>query len=191
MLDTMWQNLEYGLAAGVARNPALYGIWKVTDMIQGYTGGINIPSVFAMGNGVNLNTTVENLMKLGVVGAGSLGMIGDLISGISSTINPASMLSKLQVLSAINQVGKGLAMSTSGMTQSQTVMVGNSSGEDIYSSAKAGAEGEANQAMADAAATDEGMQLTTDIRDNVRDIKQILESVIDSGGLRVSYSSNP
>lgn len=190
MLDTMWQNLEYGLATGIARSPALYGIWKVTDMIQGYTGGINMPSVFTLGTGVNLNTTVENLMKLGVVGMGSLGMIGDLISGIRSTVDPASMLMKLQTLSVINQMGRGLAMSNSGMTQSQSLMIGNSSGEDIYSSAKAGAQGEADQAIADAAASDEAMQLSTDIRDNVRDIKQILESVIGADGIRIAYNFN-
>ena len=187
MMDTLWENLEYGLAAGVARNPALYSIWKVAGMIGDYTQGINIPTPFVMGTGVDLNTTVDNLMKLGVVGVGSLGMIGDLISGLSSTAAPASMLAKLQGLSAIQQLGKGLVTSMAGMTQSQTVMVGNSSGEDIYSSAKTGAEGAGQQAIADASADNEAAQMTEDIRDNVRDIKQMLASVIGNDGLKVAY----
>lgn len=60
-------------------------------MIQQNTGGINIPSVLGTGP----NTTVENLMKLGIIGVGSLGMIGDIISGVSSTVDFSNALNRL------------------------------------------------------------------------------------------------
>ena len=45
-------------------------------MIQGLTGGINIPFITAFGTGVDINTSVENLMKLGIVGVSTLGING-------------------------------------------------------------------------------------------------------------------
>ena len=45
MIDTLWGNLEFGLASNIAKNPALAAIWKVTGLIQENTGGINIPYI--------------------------------------------------------------------------------------------------------------------------------------------------
>ena len=66
MMDTVWSNLQYGLATNIAESTAMYATILI---VQGLTGGINIP--FAMGTGV-VNTTVN---KLGLVGISSLGMI--------------------------------------------------------------------------------------------------------------------
>ena len=189
MMDNMWSNLMWGLGSNIAANPMLYSIWKVTDMIQSYTGGINLPAVFAMGNGFNLNTTVENLVKLGVVGISSLGMIGDLISGLSSTAAPATMLLKMGLAqdasNSISKIGRGLNTVTSGISSSSTVVAGNSSGEDIYSSTKQGASDEA-QAEADAQKSDKDMTEMTDlIQQDVNAIYKILESIAGTGGLKV------
>ena len=189
MMDNLWENLQWGLASGIAGNPALYGIWKVTDMIQQYTGGINVPSVFAMGSGFNLNTTIENLMKLGVVGVSSLGMIGDLVSGLSSSWVPSSMYLKLQGLSNIQQLGRGLATALSGLSESQTTFVGNTAGEDYYLSTKNQAAGEGQQAVADAASENEAGKVVETIRDDVMDIKYLMTqitNIIDADGIKVS-----
>ena len=189
MMDNLWDNLEWGLASNVAKNPALYGIWKVTDMIQQYTGGIALPSVFAMGSGFNLNTTIENLIKMGVVGIGSLGMIGDLVSGLSSSLFPATMYLKLQALSNIEQTGRGLATSLAGLSESSTTVVGNSSGEDVYSSTTNQAQGDNQQAVADASSENEAGKVVETIRDDVSEIKfmiQKLDMLIGPDGLRIS-----
>lgn len=136
MIDTLWSNIEFGLASNIAKNPALAAIWKVTSLIQENTGGINIPFITAMGSGFDLNTTVENLVKLGVVGMSSLGMIGDLISGLSSTFVPFSMLAKLGISGTPGAIvrGTGLGARASGLSTSTSVttrQIGTTSGEDI------------------------------------------------------------
>lgn len=155
MLDNLWSNLEFGLASNIAKNPALAAIWKVTGLIEENTGGINIPFVEAMGTGFDLNTTVENLVKLGVVGVSSLGMIGDLVSGVGSTFAPSSILDKLgitpQSQSTTISRGTGLGGNTEGgFTSSLSAMnrvVANSSGEDISQTALSGANDQARETV--------------------------------------------
>ena len=186
MMDNVWSNLQWGLGTGIARNPALYGIWKVTSLIQDYTGGINIPSVFAMGSGANLNTTVENLVKLGVVGISSLGMIGDLISGIGSTFDPSSMLTKLGAISNVSVQGRGLSATASGISTGQTTIIGNASGEDIYSSTLSGAQGEQKEAVADAAKEDKNLQVVENIQKDVRSLYEMFNQIINPiNGMKV------
>ena len=136
MLQNVIDNSIFGLATNIAQNPALAALWKITDLVQSTTGGINVPSVFAMGSGFNLNATVEQLMKLGIVGISSLGMIGDVISGIGSTFAPSSVLSKLGITPFATGVrrGGGLGGLTSGFTTSASALVGNSAGADIAES---------------------------------------------------------
>jgi hypothetical protein len=80
-------------------------------MIQDYTGGINIPSVLGTGP----NTTVENLMKLGIIGIGSLGMIGDIVNGIGNTVNFSKAFEKLGGNNLVTTSrGSGIEASDSG-----------------------------------------------------------------------------
>lgn len=147
MIDNLWDNMQFGVGKEIASNPALAAIWKVTDLISQNTGGINIPFVNAMGFGVDLNTSVENLLKLGIVGTSSLGMIGDLISGLTTSVAPASALLKLGISSGNTTIsrGTGLGTATSGLyTSASTVTsIGNAGGEDIRQGALAGANDEA------------------------------------------------
>lgn len=146
-LDTLWSNLQYNLGTNIAKNPALYALWQVTSLIGGVTKGINIPTVGVLGNFIGTETTLDNLMKLGIVGVSSLGLIGDLINGVSSTFAPESMLSRLGITgSASRLVTRGTSAltssRTSGLSTSQEIYVGNSSSEDL-------ASGTLNSAMAD------------------------------------------
>lgn len=140
MMDNVWSNLQYGLATNIADSPALFALWKVTDMIQGLTGGINIPFITAMGTGVDVNTTVENIMKLGLVGVSTLGMMGDLISGIGNTFDPSKMLTKMQIGSEAGQTRRGSGLdfirASRGVqrTVSASTYIGNISGSDMQES---------------------------------------------------------
>lgn len=146
MMDNLWSNLQYGLATNIADSTALFATWKVTDMIQGLTGGINIPFITAMGTGIDVNTTVENLMKLGIVGMSSLGMIGDLISGLGNTFDPSSMLTKLSIGTSATTTKRGSGLNytvpagTALITTSTSTYIGNTSGSDIQASTLAEAE---------------------------------------------------
>lgn len=134
MMQTMWDNILYGFGSNIAKNPVTYALWEVTGLINEYTGGIPIPFISAMGTGVDANVTVENLMRLGILGVSSLGMIGDLVSGVLSTYLPVSMLTKLGIGSAIDTTnrGQGLRASESGFSQSSSQKLAvNQSGTDI------------------------------------------------------------
>ena len=104
-----------------------------------------------MGNMVDLNTTVENLMKLGVVGAGSLSMIGEIINGVGNTVNPAGILGRLNIGAESNTNtitrGVGLKTSSAGLGTSVSTYVGNSSSGDLYESTLNSANDTANKEL--------------------------------------------
>lgn len=145
LVDTLWSNLQFGIGTNVASNPATYALWQVTKMLSDYTEGINIPFINAAGFGIDLNTSVDNLMRLGIVGMSSLGLIGDLVSGLSSTLVPSSMFLKMGILpfASAQTRGTGLSTTTSGLSTSSETFVGNSSGSDL-------GEATLNQAMGEA-----------------------------------------
>lgn len=151
MISNVGANAKFSLASSIASNPALNALWQITDMIQGATNGINIPAVSVMGNMVDLNTTVENLMKLGVVGAGSLSLIGDIINGVGNTVNPAGILGRLNIgaESKTNTItrGTGLKASSAGLGTSVSTYVGNSSSGDLYESTLNSANDSANKEL--------------------------------------------
>lgn len=138
MIQNLFDNSFFSLAENIASNPALAAIWRITDLIESTTGGINIPAIEALtvgtGGMLDMNATVEQLMKLGIVGIGSLGMIGDVISGLGSTMMPSSMLQKLGIFGGNTAIvrGTGLASMLSGFATSQSSFVGNSAGGDVY-----------------------------------------------------------
>ena len=151
MISNVGANAKFSLASSIASNPALSALWQITDMIQGATNGINIPAVSVMGNMVDLNTTVENLMKLGVVGAGSLSMIGEIINGVGNTVNPAGILGRLNIGAESNTNtitrGVGLKASSAGLGTSVSTYVGNSSPGDLYESTLNSANDTANKEL--------------------------------------------
>ena len=137
ILENLFSNFQYSTGMNIANNPVLYSLWKITDMIQGVTGGINIPAISVMGNMVDLNTTVENLMKLGIVGMSTLGGIGDIISGFGSTFNGKNLLSALEISSGISAITKGSGLLSPSnelqkVTTSVASYIGNTAGE-VYS----------------------------------------------------------
>ena len=151
LLENAFSNLTYQTGMSIAGNPAGYALWKITDLIQSVTGGINIPFISAFGTGIDLETTVENLMKLGIVGIGMLGNIGNIVSGVGSVFNGASLLSAIDIsentsrldrgtgLSDYNIKNSGIKKRTSGTTVSSSTYIGNIDSDTYYESTLAGA----------------------------------------------------
>lgn len=82
MIDTAFENAMAGASTAIGNNPALYATWKVLNVVEELTGGIDLPFLNVMGFGVDLNTTVTQLAKLGVGGLGLMGsLLGSLFSG--------------------------------------------------------------------------------------------------------------
>ena len=142
-INTMFENMMTTTGMSIANNAVSYTTWIITDLIEKATGGINIPTISVMGNAVDLNATVTQLMKLGIIGANVLGNIGTIVSGLSGKNN----------LSLYNwgaedilKRGQGFTGITIGSTQttSETTYIGSTSSSDIYQSSLASAQESAN-----------------------------------------------
>lgn len=138
-LQNLYDNVNYSIGTNIASNPATYALWQITSAIEDLTGGINLPTASVMGNSVDLNTTVTNLMRAGIVGASTLGNIGTIISGISSassSLLPSSMLFKLGIFgnkAKSVKRGGGLNRRKNLLNQLSTSdYMGNTSGDDYY-----------------------------------------------------------
>ena len=178
-LQNVFDNVNYSIGTGIASNPATYALWQITSMIEDLTGGINLPTVGALGNFVDLNTTVTNLMRSGIVGAGTLGAIGSIISGINSTFMPASILTNLgisldggRLTSDYKSRGSGLNRNKKQIKRiSGSNFVGNTSGEDYYKQTLTSADEEVDKKAK------QKQQENTDI--TLNNIHEYLLSVFD------------
>lgn len=176
MMTNMWENIQYGLAAGVSSNPALYALWNVSNALQDLVGGINIPFVEAAGFGVDLNATVSELMRVGALSGGILASTGQLIAGITrgsaGGFSAEAMLRSLGIrpnsMSVISR-GAGSDTFTGGETVSQQTYIGNVSGEDLYSSSMSDVQ-------------QQKLELQGDIEEDIK-IKQVDEHVVEIAGL--------
>ena len=154
ILENLFANLTYQTGMDIGSNPVTFALWKITDMIQGVTGGINLPFISAFGNGFDLNTTVENLMKIGIVGVSTLGNIGKIASGLGSIGDGATLLKKLGV-SEGNAAVKSLGSSSmspsgeraSGSSTSASTYVGNNDGDTYSDSAQNAANDDAQKKL--------------------------------------------
>lgn len=180
LLQNVSDNAIFGLATNIAQNPALTALWKITDMISG-AGGINIPSIFALGSGVNMNTTLENIMRGSIVGISSLGMIGDIISGIGNTFSPSGMLGRLGITSGNTTItrGGGINSLISGLTTSMSALVGNASGADVGGSVLA-AEQSKYQTQVDEAAAEQQKDENNPTNKIVKYLTETLEEHMDT-----------
>lgn len=149
LLDTLWSNLQFSLGTDIAKNPALYALWEVTNLISDTTSGIPVPTIGTMLGFVDLETTLDNLMKTSIVGVSSLGMIGDIINGLANSILPSNMLTNLGISNSVSTRvrGSGLGTSLSGLGTSQEFYVSNSSGEELAESTLSSAKDDANKQL--------------------------------------------
>ena len=90
-MQTVLENITTSIGTNIGNNPALYAMWAINNVIEDATGGINIPFISALGNGIDLNANLNQLMKLGIAGAGTLSYIGELISSGTNPFNGVSL----------------------------------------------------------------------------------------------------
>lgn len=188
MLENAWSNLQYSISTGIASNPALYAIWKVAGALEDTVGGIALPDIKVMGSGVNLQTTVADLMRVGALSGGLLGGLGNIIAaGSGGGVSALGMLNSLNILgSKVSTVtrGTGLESMLSGVTTSASTFVGNVSGSDIYETSMAGVEETKQEEMAKAKESSD--DVTTKVLDeHITDIYNLLASTISGGAMTV------
>jgi len=197
MMTNMWENIEYGISTGIATNPVLLAIWKVANTLEDTVGGIAIPMVSVLGNAVDLETTVADLMQVGAISGGLLSSLGNMIVGLAQGsgggFSGSGMLRALGVKTGVSTISRGSSLATtkSGATVSQSsyTSVGNTAGGDIYDASMAGATNQKSSLMAEAKESEE-TTATLDIVDgHVVDIYNLLSSVISGNTLNVKVDN--
>lgn len=183
MLSNVWENGQYTLAAGMANNPISYITYKAAKLLDSVAGGIALPFLNVMGFGVDLETTVADLMRVGSMAGGVLGNIGSIISGLGSSFSGQSMLKKMGIendsgLEITPRGGPGVPVDPStGKSTSESGYVGNGSGNDIKNATIQESEDTKEQLMVEAKEQDEEAAKVTLINANVLEIYKILEDV--------------
>jgi hypothetical protein len=88
MINNVYENLKYGLAATIGSNPVLYSTYMIANMLDEMAGGIAIPTIGAMmmgtGTEIDLETTVADLMKVAAVSGGIFGGLGQMLGSIGN-----------------------------------------------------------------------------------------------------------
>lgn len=189
MMTNVWDNGQYSIASSMASNPAAYLIYKLASLLDAAVGGIGIPSVMAVGTGVDLETTVADLMRVGAVSGGILGSLGDMIQGLSSSFSGQAMLTKMGIDSGSGLkitprgTGDGVGATLSGGGQqsvSSSGYIGNASGTDIRDTTLQEAEDTKDQLMIEALEDDiehEQAHKLESINTNVIKIFALLDEV--------------
>jgi hypothetical protein len=168
----------------MASNPVSYMIYKVAKVLDDAAGGIDLPFLNVMGFGVDLNTTVSDLMRIAAVGTGLLGSLGPMISGLASSFNGQSMLRKLGIDSGsglqITPRGDGGGVGGGGgggsSSTSNSGYVGNSSGSDVKESTIQESEDSKKQQMIEAKEEEEENQVDV-LNETVIKIYELLDDV--------------
>jgi hypothetical protein len=183
MMTNVWSNVQYSLAGSMASNPMSYILYKVATLLDNTAGGIAIPGISVMGNMVDLETTVADLMRVGAVGTGILGSIGSLAQGLGNSFSGSAMLSQLGISTgsglAVTPRGEGGLLSSIGggkQTTSGSGYVGNASGSDVKNSTMQEAEDSKKQLMVEAQENAEETQIDT-INATVLKIYELLDEV--------------
>lgn len=192
MMTNFWENGQYTLAGGMASNPVSYLVYKMAKVVDDAAGGIDLPFLNVMGFGVDLNTTVSDLMRVAAVGGGILGSLGPMIEGLGSSFSGQAMLRQLGI-----GTGSGLAMTPRGdgtnnnlagggsTSTSGSGYIGNASGSDIKDSTIQESEDSKQKQMIEAKEEAEANQVDV-LNNTVIKIYELLDDVAHgSGSLKV------
>lgn len=175
MMQNLYDNANYSIGTSIASNPVTYALWQITSAIEDLTGGIALPTFSVMGNMVDLNTTVTNLMRSGIVGVSTLANIGTMLGGLSTSFNPSNVLSELGIGGATaKSVSRGGSLNRRKTALNQTsssTYIGNSSGDDYYNQTLTSANDETDKQIA------QKQQESKDI--TLNNIHEYLVSVFD------------
>lgn len=186
MMTNVWANGQYTLASSMSNNPAAYLMYKMASLLDSTTGGIALPFISAAGFGVDLETTVADLMRVASISTGVIGSIGDMISGLSNSFSGQAMLTAMGIKKgsalAITPRGTGDGISASDtagggqQTTSSSGYVGNAEASDIKNSTIQEAEDSKKQQMIEALEEEQAHQIDY-INENVLKIYELLDEV--------------
>ena len=102
MTTNVWENLQYSMAAGVANNPVMYGIYKLGKLMGDTGADISLPDISVMGSGFALNTTVSEIMRGAAMAGGIISSLGSMIAGGGGGLSMKTSLEKMGIDKALS-----------------------------------------------------------------------------------------
>ena len=193
LLSNLQNNLQYTMAAGIANNPALYAIYKVAGIMDMF-GGVQLPAFSVMGNMIDLETNVADLMRVAALSGGLLSSIGSLMSGGGGAL-PLASLASLGILpgvvSTVSRGRGGFGFTASGVTLSNSGFAGNADAGDVKEKTINDANDNANKQMIDKQEEQETDVKNKVINENVVKIYELLLNVTNgSAAFNVNMGNN-
>lgn len=184
MLTNMKSNAMYSMAGSIANNPVLYGINEMANLLDTFAGGIQLPFINTFFGGVDLHTSVADIMRSGAMLGGIGTAVAKMISagsggGVSGTgILDALGIKNSQGSFVTRGTGAGLATARGLSTSASGTTVSNSSMDDIKGKSMTDASDSANNQLAEA--TNDQDEITMkDVNTNVLNIYELLERVVN------------
>ena len=197
-MTNMWDNIMYSMASTQASNPILYLLPKMANLLKDVTGGdgIALPFLNVAGFGVDLNTSVADLMLVASMAGTALGALGPAISGLTDLVNPlagSAMMMKAGINpldGLVRVIARGTPATLQNMRGASTSesgsLVGNSSGEDIKNATLQDAEDSKKSQLVEAKEEESADDIIIKSQQAVIDIYNLLEEVAHgSQSLRV------
>ena len=181
MMTNAWDNFQYTMAAGIANNPMLYATYKAAGLLDAVAGGIAIPAISVMGNMVDLETTVADLMRVGAMSGSILSGIGSMVaSGGNGGITGSGILRAAGISGNLNTVsrgnGQGLRTAGGASVSESGSLIGNSNSGDIQNATMTNATDSANAQLAEAVDSSEETKLS-EVYAEVVEIYKLLQDV--------------
>ena len=84
MMDNVYNNAVFGIAEGLMSNPISYSMYKMLDFMKTREVDWNIPFVNIFGSGLDLNATVGDIMRGGLLLGGAASLVGNIYAGLTS-----------------------------------------------------------------------------------------------------------
>lgn len=143
-MNNVLQNATYGMGIDMAQNPATWAMSKMLDFMNSSGIDINIPFISAAGFGVDLNASVNQLLRLGLGLSGAMSLVGNVLGALGTGTGTGLSLGDWGG-TEYNQRGTGfggLLGTLLGATSSSTY-INNSSSSDMSTDAIATATDDA------------------------------------------------
>jgi hypothetical protein len=200
-MTNMWDNVMYSMASTQASNPILYTLPKMANLLRDVTGGsgIALPFVNVMGFGIDLNTSVADLMSIAAMAGTALGALGPALTGLSDLFDDSVGLSMLR-RAGISTSGKApviargsapVLQNLGGSSISESGYIGNASGNDIKNATLQDAADSKKKQMVEAKDEESADDVATRANMAVVNIYNLLEEVAHgSQSLRVRLVNN-
>jgi hypothetical protein len=184
MMSNMKDNVMYSMAAGIANSPFLYALNTASNLLDTFVGGLPIPFINTMFGGVDLHTSVADLMRVGAFSGGILSSLGKMITGgTGGGFSPTSILTKLGVKDTNKSFvtrGTGAGLTTlSGLMQSSSgTTAANGSGDDIVNKTMGDTTDSNNSKLAEATNNQDEITIK-DTYGKLVDIYELLQRVVN------------